>query len=190
LSAPAVVTGDSWTSIALALSEPEYDEDGNRLQYFDTGPSFFLGSFVVVVGWVLFNVVMAVMLEAFLEASNKNKHERDKELTMNVQHQNDRFEGKRDARVSAIDPGYFVFATLCLWFLSASLSQETHQSWKCYSSLKTRRTFTSSSRCSFMSWIQMETACLNIPTSSVAFDILTSQVLFVPVIEHADVLCI
>ena len=58
-----MITGDSWTSIALALSEPAYDKEGERMVYFDTGAAFFLGSFVVVVGWVLFNVVVAVMLE-------------------------------------------------------------------------------------------------------------------------------
>lgn len=50
---------------------------------------------------------------AFLDASNKNKHDREKELTMNVQHSEEKLEGKRDQRVTAIDPGASS-SSLCL----------------------------------------------------------------------------
>ena len=35
-----------------------FDAEGNRLVQFDNGPALFLGSFIVVAGWIVFNVVV------------------------------------------------------------------------------------------------------------------------------------
>ena len=79
-----VVTGDSWHTIALATSTPHYDDEGNRLMVFDTGPAFFLGTFVMFAGWIILNVVVAVMLEAFLASSSKSKLEKQQNDTRRI----------------------------------------------------------------------------------------------------------
>ena len=92
-----VVTGDSWHTIALAASTPHYDDEGNRLMVFDTGPAFFLGTFVMFAGWIILNVVVAVMLEVFLASSSKSKQEKLREETRRLQQHDDK-------AITAIDP--------------------------------------------------------------------------------------
>ena len=92
-----VVTGDSWHTIVLAISTPYYDDEGNRLIVFDSGAALFLGSFVLFAGWIVLNVVVAVMLEAFLASSSKSKQDKQREDTR-------RLKGDDERTSSAIDP--------------------------------------------------------------------------------------
>ena len=79
-----VVTGDSWHLVALAMSTPFYDEEGNRLMVFDSGAAIFLGTFIMFGGWIVLNVVVAVMLEAFLASSSKSKLEKQQNDTRRI----------------------------------------------------------------------------------------------------------
>ena len=50
---------------------------------YDTAVSLFFVSYIVLVSFVLFNVVVAVMLEEFMEASRRAKEEKQR-LTANM----------------------------------------------------------------------------------------------------------
>ena len=79
------------------MSTPFYDEEGNRLMVFDSEAAIFLGTFIMFGGWIVLNVVVAVMLEAFLASSSKSKQDKQREDTR-------RLKGDDDRTSSAIDP--------------------------------------------------------------------------------------
>lgn len=63
-----IITGDSWCSGIVRLF---FDADGN-LPY---GPVAFFVSFIVIVGWTLLQVVVALLLDNFNTATQKEKNE-------------------------------------------------------------------------------------------------------------------
>ena len=74
-----VCTGDSW---ATELARPimlRTNPDGT----IDLGPCFFFISFIVIVGWVLLQVVVAVLLDNFTEASYQEKMRKEQEKLKN-----------------------------------------------------------------------------------------------------------
>jgi voltage-gated sodium channel len=74
-----VITGDSW---ATGLARPimlRTNPDGT----IDLGPCFFFISFIVIVGWVLLQVVVAVLLDNFTEASYQEKMRKEQEKLKN-----------------------------------------------------------------------------------------------------------
>ena len=74
-----VCTGDSW---ATELARPimlKTNPDGT----IDLGPCFFFISFIVIVGWVLLQVVVAVLLDNFTEASYQEKMRKEQEKLKN-----------------------------------------------------------------------------------------------------------
>ncbi len=62
-----VCTGDAWAS---EIARPMVENDLGEL---DGGNAIFFVSFIVVVSWTLLQVVVAVLLDNFAEASNAEK---------------------------------------------------------------------------------------------------------------------
>ncbi len=62
-----ICTGDAWAS---EIARPMVETPDGSL---DAGNAIFFVSFIVVVGWTLLQVVVAVLLDNFTEASNAEK---------------------------------------------------------------------------------------------------------------------
>jgi hypothetical protein len=70
------VTGDGW---ALAVTRPMFLKDGGawegKLCAFEFGVAFFRLSYIMVVMVVIVNIVLAVLLDAFLKAAEVGKQQ-------------------------------------------------------------------------------------------------------------------
>mmetsp|Transcript_17917 Transcript_17917/g.27702 ORF Transcript_17917/g.27702 Transcript_17917/m.27702 type:complete len:457 (-) Transcript_17917:814-2184(-) len=69
-----ICTGDGWAS---DIARPVFKTDGNGIyheeRYLDAGAAMFFISFIVIVGWTLLQVVVAVLLDNFTSAADQEK---------------------------------------------------------------------------------------------------------------------